>query len=351
MEKEWRPMKPVFTDLVGNDALRERLGEEIRSDRFGHAYILEGPAGTGKHALALRIAAALACEHRTEDGFPIPCCECPACRKILSGNSPDVIFVNRADKVTLGVDAIREMRTDVLIPPNDLDDKVYVIEDAQTMTVQAQNAFLLILEEPPAYVHFLLLTDGSAPLLETVRSRAQTLRVNPLSPEALSDLLVQTEPAARILKNGNPSEFGELIAASGGCVGRAKMLLDPKQRRVILDERESAREFAKLAADHRGSAAVLAFLNTFGSKREEAVARFSMMLVCVRDLILLKQTDSAPLCFFYDREEACSLAYRFTAPDLLRIADGIDEAMENLRRNANLRLTLTRFAMRTGLLQ
>ena len=343
-------MKPAFTDLIGNDALRARLGEEIRSDRFGHAYILEGPAGTGKHTLALDIAAALACAHRTEDGYPVPCRECPACRKILSGNSPDVIFINRADKATLGVDAIREMRTDVLIAPNDLDHKIYVIEDAQTMTAQAQNAFLLILEEPPVYVHFLLLTDGSAPLLETVRSRAPTLRTDPIPESDLAAYLAANEPAARILKNNDPAEFDELVSASAGSVGRAKQLLDPKQRRAILDEREAARTFVRLAADRRGSAAALAFLNSFGTKREEAIARFSVMLVCVRDLALLKQTENAPLCFFHDREEACSIAYRFTAPELLRIAAGIDEATDALRRNANLRLTLTRFAMRVGLL-
>ncbi len=343
-------MKPAFTDLIGNQRLKERLCDDICSDRFGHAYILEGPAGFGKHSFALRIAAALACRHRAEDGYPLPCGECPACRKILSGNSPDVITVGRGDKATLGVDAIRAMHVDVLIAPNDQEDKVYIIEDAQTMTVQAQNAFLLILEEPPAYVRFLLLTDGSAPLLETVRSRAQTQRIEPVPEEELAEWLVRTEPAAKILRNGNPAEFGELIAAAGGSVGRAKDLLDPKKRRSILDERETARAFAELAASHRGSAAVVSFLADFGQKRDEAISRLSATLSCVRDLLLLKQTENAPLCFFHDREEACNLAYRFTSPELLRYAGGISEAIESLRRNANLRLTLVQFAMQTGLL-
>ncbi len=343
-------MKPAFPDLIGNDRLRARLAEDIRSDRFGHAYILEGADGSGKHSFALRIAAALACEHRTEDGFPLPCGNCPACRKILSGNSPDVITIGRGDKVTMGVDVIREMHADVFVAPNELSDKVYIIEDAQTMTVQAQNAFLLILEEPPAYVRFLLLCDGSAPLLETVRSRAQTLRTEPIPPALLADYLARTEPAANILRNGNPEEFAEWIAASEGSVGRAKMLLDPKKRRPITDARDAARTFAELAAAHRESTRVLAFLASFGQKRDEAIARLSVMLVCIRDLILLKQTEDAPLCFFYNREEACALAYRFTAPDLLRYASGISDAMEALRRNANLRLTLMHFAMQTGLL-
>lgn len=343
-------MKPAFTDLIGNARLRDRLRDDICADRLGHAYILEGAAGSGKHSFALRIAAALACEHLSEDGYPLPCLECPACRKIMSGNSPDVITVGRSDKATMGVDVIREMHADVFVAPNELENKVYIIEDAQTMTVQAQNAFLLILEEPPAYVRFLLLSDGSAPLLETVRSRAQTFRLKPVPQDVLADRLTCTEPAARILRNANPSEFDELLMASGGSVGQAKALLDPKQRRAVLDEREAALTFAMLAASHRGSSPVLAFLGGFGQKREEAIARFSVMLSCVRDLVLLKQDENAPLCFFHDREDACALAYRFTSPELLRLTAGISEAMESLRRNANLRLTLTHFALRTGLL-
>ena len=343
-------MKPAFTDLIGNERLKSRLCEVISADRLGHAYIIEGPAGSGKHALALRIAAALACAHRSDDDYPLPCMECPACRKILSGNSPDVIFIGRGDKATIGVDAIREMHTDVLIAPNDNEDKVYIIEDAQTMTPQAQNAFLLILEEPPAYVRFLLLTDGSAPLLETVRSRAQTIRTEPIPVDMLADYLVRTESAAKILRNANPDEFDELLAASGGCVGQAKALLDPKHRRAILDDREIARTFAHLAASRREGASVLSFLASFGQKRDEAISRLLTVQVSVRDLALLKQTENAPLCFFHDREEACSLAYRFTSPELLRFSDAVSEAIDSLRRNANLRLTLMRFAMQTGLL-
>ena len=115
-------MKPFFPTIYGNEPLLARLGEEILSDRLGHAYILEGPAGTGKHTLALQMAAALACERKGEDGVPLPCLQCPACRKILSGHSPDVIFINREDKATLGVDPIREMRTSAYMAPNELED-------------------------------------------------------------------------------------------------------------------------------------------------------------------------------------------------------------------------------------
>ena len=145
-------------DMIGNDALRVRLADDLRRGRLSHAYILEGPVGSGKHTLARQIAAALSCERKQDVTSPLPCRSCPACRKILSGNSPDLITVKREeDKTTFGVEVIRELRQDVPVAPNDTDYKVYLIEDAHLMTQQAQNAFLLTLEEPPPYVLFLLL--------------------------------------------------------------------------------------------------------------------------------------------------------------------------------------------------
>lgn len=343
-------MKSFFPTLIGNEPLLAQLGEEILSDRLGHAYILEGPAGTGKHTLALQIAAALACERKNEDGVPLPCLQCPSCRKILSGNSPDVIPVGREDKATLGVETVRKMRASAFMAPNELDDKIYVFEDAQTMTAQAQNALLLILEEPPAYLRFLLLTDGSIPLLETVRSRAPTLRLCRLSQDVLQARLLETEPEARALQAKSPVDFGELIAAADGSMGLAKKMLEPKFRQSALEDRRLARTFCELAANHANPSLVIPFLNAMESTREAVIARFSTMLLCVRDLTLLKQSENAPLCFFYDRENAAALAYRFTTPDLMRAAREISAAMDALYRNANVRLVLTRFAMRTGLL-
>ena len=343
-------MKPAFTDLVGNEKLRRRLGDDLTAGRFGHAYILEGAAGTGKHTLALRIAMALACENRSRDGFPIPCMTCASCRKILSGNSPDVIFVGRGEKATIGVEAVREMHTDVFMPPNELENKVYIIEDAHLMTVQAQNAFLLTLEEPPVYVRFLLLCESASMLLETVRSRAQTLRTEPIPQEEIDRYLSETNAQAKALKDSSPEDYRELLAAAGGSIGRAIRLLDPKLRQAILDQRAGARELIRFYGSRHNSAAVLSYLSGLGQKREDLIERLNVSLLAVRDLLLCKQTESAPLCFYPGKEEACAVAYRFTAPELLRLCDCMDKAIDLLRRNANIRLTLTGFAMDAGVL-
>ena len=344
-------MRKAFTDVIGNDRLKESLCEDISTGRLSHAYILEGARGSGKHTLALRIAAALACAHRSDKSAPLPCGSCPACRKILSGNSPDVIYVNRADKATLGVDVMRSLKKDVFVAPNDVDTKIYIIEEAHLMTEQAQNALLLTLEEPPAYVLFLLLCESVTPLLETVRSRAQHLRTEPIPTDAIRAHLLATVPQAKKLAASEPADFEELLAAADGSIGRAIALLDPKLYKPIVTRRHAAREFLQLCTSTRNSVTTMKYLNGLPQKRDELIEQCNEILSCLRDLLLCKQTEEAPLCFFSNREEACSAAYGFTTPTLLKLCDCMLKTVSKLRMNANVRLTLIDMAVSCELLR
>ena len=344
-------MKQAFTDVVGNSSLKKKLTDEILQKKLSHAYILEGAWGTGKHMLALRIAAALACERGDQDAHPFPCMTCPACRKILAGNSPDIIYINRKEKATLGVEEIRGLKSDVYIPPNDLEVKIYIVEEAHLMTSQAQNAFLLTLEEPPAYVLFLLLCESTATLLETVKSRAPTLRTEPIPQEEMLRHLLDTNEEAKTLQKATSHELNEILAASDGSIGKALALLDPATRKPILAKRDTAREFVRLVTESQNSASTLRFIKNLGIKRDELISGLQMIRLCLRDLLLLKQTEGAPLCFFADREEALGFSDSFTTPELLRLCDELENACDKLRMNANVRLTLTSLAVSVGLLQ
>ncbi len=340
-------MRPAFTDVVGNRRLCERLCADLTQKKLSHAYIIEGKKGFGKHMLALRIAAALSCEKVNDPTSPLPCGLCPSCKKILSGNSPDVITVSKGDKTTLGVEEIRRIRTDVLIPPNDTSSKIYMIEDAHLMTVQAQNAFLLTLEEPPAYVLFLLLCENAGALLETVRSRAAILRTEPIPPAEISSYLKKHVPEAGRM----PSEsLLEIVAAADGSIGRAIDLLDPKLYKPLLERRASAREFVRLCTRRCTAADALRYLSTLPQKRDELAEQCTEILYCLRDLLLCKQTEAAPLCFFADTEEACALSYEFTTPELLSLCEELSKTVERLHQNANVRLTLTALGKCCGLL-
>ena len=343
-------MRPILHDVIANNRLRARLGEELTAGKLSHAYILSGERGFGKHTLALHLAAALACENAKDTQKPLPCLTCPSCRKILSGNSPDIIYVNRKDKATLGIDPIRELRQDVYIPPNDLSVKVYIIEEAHLMTTQAQNAFLLTLEEPPSYVLFLLLCENPSLLLETIRSRAPVLRLEPVENALILKHICQTVPEAKRMWETDRAALEEIVVAADGSIGRALELLDPKLYKPLSDRREIARTFARLCASPKNTIETMRFLNGLGARRDELIEQMSIILVCLRDLLLLKQTENAPLCFFSDREEASSLAYSFTTPNLLTLCNSVSEATDRLRANANVRLTITAMAQACNLL-
>ncbi len=342
--------RSAFTDLVGNEALKDRLKENILGGRLTHAYLLEAPRGGGKHTLALRIAMALACESKQTEGASLPCMRCPSCKKILEGNSPDILYIGREDKATLGVEQIRRLRADLSIAPNELENKVYIIEDAHLMTVQAQNALLLTLEEPPPYVLFLLLCESVEPLLETIRSRAQTLRLRPIPTEEMRRHLLSTSREARELEASAPEELCELLAAADGSIGQALSLLDAKRRKPILNQRKLAREFLALCAERHQGLATMRFSKALPEKREELSAQLRVMQLALRDLLLLKESENAPLCFFFDREEAMTLAYRFTVLELLKLSERTDTCLEELSRNANVRLALMRLFADIGLL-
>lgn len=351
-------MKQMLPRLWGNDALRERLGNDILAHRLSHAYILEGRYGIGKRTLALQIAAAQSCLAKEQDGVPLPCGTCKNCRKILEGKSPDVVWISREKgKVQMTVDVVRSLRTDVQSFPNELDTKVYIIEDAHTMNVQAQNALLLTLEEPPAYVLFLLLCEDAGNMLETIRSRAPIYRLQPLSAEVIARYLEQYGPAQSMPA---PEVLEQVLMAADGSIGRALDLLSPKQSAPIIAAREAVRGLldAMLAKDASGLHALVPFgvkLNDRQPtvKREDVALRLQTLIYALRDLIALKRCDPAALtlCFFTDRDAAYEYALRFSTKELILLLGKVEAAYDSITvYNANVRIAISDMAIAGGIL-
>jgi DNA polymerase-3 subunit delta' len=343
-------MKVAMPEIVGNDALKQRLCRDILSSSLSHAYILEGPDGSGRHSLALNSAAALACEAKNDANAPLPCGVCPACKKILQRKSPDVIFVGSDGKATLGVDAARFIKEDVYTVPNDLDDKIYIIEDADRMTPQAQNAILLTLEEPPSFVHFFLLCNNASTLLETIRSRAPILRTEPIDKAAIGEYICAHDRRAAQMKLSAKNEFEELLTSSCGGIGRALELLEPKVWKSVYERRSFIYDFTVAAVNSCGARQVLPLLQRFSTKRDILADELSLLYDAVRDLILLKKTDDAPLIFYCDRNETIDICDRTTLSFLFKLQSAIIEAIEENKRNANVRLLLLKMAISANLI-
>ena len=147
-----------FTGFLGNDAVKARLSGAFASGRVAHSYLLCGPAGSGKHTLTRILSAAMQCEGRSGK---IPCGVCSGCRKALEGVHPDIITVDDPDHKAMTVDPIRAARSDMFIRPNEGKRKIYIIPRGQDMNESAQNALLKILEEPPDYGVFLILSTNA----------------------------------------------------------------------------------------------------------------------------------------------------------------------------------------------
>lgn len=179
-----------LSSLAGNRALKAQLLPRLSGGTLGHAFILAGPAGSGKHKLASILAQAMVCSGQGTK----PCGSCPACKKALAGIHPDIVTIAPLeDKKAINVDQVRQMRADAYIRPNEAVRKVYILEQTEQMRDEAQNAMLKLLEEGPAYAAFLLLTDNPGSLLITVRSRCEVLTLTADEPA------VQAEPLARSL--------------------------------------------------------------------------------------------------------------------------------------------------------
>ena len=202
----------AFESLLGNERIRQNLSAAAHKNRFAHFYLISGPKGSGKHTLAKLLAAALMCETDRR-----PCGSCPACRKVMADTHPDFITVDDPDHKTVPVKIIREARETVFVRPNEGIRKVYLFP--QEMGVEGQNALLKILEEPPGYGVFILLSENPETILPTVRSRCTHLQLTAVEPDVLRPWLASRFPEA------SREQLDAAIRRSSGYPGQALELL------------------------------------------------------------------------------------------------------------------------------
>lgn len=340
----------AMSKIIGNEALKSQLCQEILSASLHHAYILEGPSGSGRHTIALMAAAALACENKNNASYPIPCLSCPSCKKILEKKSPDVIFQGTDGKATIGVDIARFLKEDVHIIPNDLDYKIYIIEDADKLTPQAQNALLLTLEDPPSFVHFFLLCNDASSFLETIRSRAPILRTEMLTDKQVDKYISSNSLKAAQMKMTSREEYDNLIKASGGGIGKALELLEAKNWSQIYEQRKNAESFLSLAVSRAQSKEILPFLLLFSKTRVALSDQLVLLSNAIRDLIFVKKSDNVPLLFFCDINKAIELADKVSLTFLYNFQASVSNAIEENKRNANVKLLLTKMLISADLI-
>lgn len=184
--------------LEGNNRIKNQLSQREERRGLSHAYIISGPSGSGRHALARRLAAAMLCSGTGEK----PCGRCVSCQKTAKGIHPDVsVITGPEENKPVTVDQVRALRSDAYVLPNEGKRKVYLLEGADRMNPSAQNAMLKLLEEGPLYAAFLLIAGNGGGLLQTVRSRCEELILTQSEKAADGEARLERQTAAEKLAN------------------------------------------------------------------------------------------------------------------------------------------------------
>lgn len=242
--------------MLGLSSSYERLESLVKSKRTPHALLILGEKGVGKRTFALHFAMALLCK----EGL-YPCFNCSSCRKASNFNHPDIIYAKGNEKtLKIGVDEIRRIRGETSKVPQEGNRKVFIIEDAENLTTEAQNAFLKILEEPPADTVFILTCNKEEALLETVRSRLTGLSL----PIIGSDL---KKEALRRLVPASSGEETELAAGIFSTVGKA---LDVLKEGSIRDNFKKSLQVADLIKDKKRYELLCIFSHYNSAKERES---------------------------------------------------------------------------------
>ena len=335
----------IFPSLFGNERLKATFGRDFAGGTFSHAYIIEGPDGSGRMTAALSAAASLGCTEKAAG--TVPCGKCVSCRKVFGGLSADVVIISANDKKTIGVDAVRDIKAGLWVTPNDGDYRVYVIEDADTMTAQAQNALLISLEEPPPFVIFMLLCTDAGAMLETIRSRAPVVRTERLSPERIMDFLVTDENGAKLIAHDR-DKAKSVAVMCGGSAGKATQLCAEAMKKSAKpspeeEQRTTAAGLTEaLILGQRAKA--LELMRSIPKGRENSRAVIGYVGDAVRDLMLFKSGADAQMIFYANADDAMRLASRVSPTRLAEIYSASAEYSAYLEQNASEAVISTLFA-------
>lgn len=300
-----------LSKLIGNEPLKRSLAGQPHPP---HAVILSGSKGSGRHTLAMLLKQAYLCT-----GENAPCGVCPNCRKVKEGIHPDVMglsaFLPESElEKDVKVSTVRDIRADAQIRPNQSQRKVYLID--QPMNLNAQNAMLKLLEEGPPYAAFLLLTENSASLLETVRSRCAHFQLAPVSTSEAMVWLGQKYPQR------SRDELYQAAQSCGGLLGKAVELLESAEK-----EEDSAPLVtnwlnALLSRSELALMECAAAVQTQRVSRDTAQRLYAGLGQQLRDALVC--TAGMPA----ESGTAAQLAQNFTADQLLALRSLSEEARE-----------------------
>lgn len=329
-------MREYFSELYGNSNTKHRLGNAIEREILPHAFLVIGAEGSGKKTLATELAAALNCERKNDLSFPLPCHECNFCRRIRNGNFTDITWLRPADgKATIGVEEVRLFREDMYLSPTESQHKIYFIEQAEKLTVNAQNALLTVLEEPPKNVFIVLLASSADKILTTIKSRTQSIAMQRFDADSLRDYLIRNNEKAKLLSKTDNSAFEGIVISSDGIIGKAIGSLSDKEARQMNEERLLTEKIIKSLRSSAPYSELYAAISELPTSRTELSVALEALICAVRDITLIRFDENLQLLFFASREQAANAACDMNTKRLIRISEILKDSLEDVTKNVS----------------
>lgn len=309
-----------------NDAILKRFARLIRTGRLAHAYLFSGPQGIGKSETALSIAKRINCEVKCDVRQEEPCDRCPSCRKIKSGNHPDVFVLDTGDEQSIKIARVRELIYRIQLKPFESEKKIFIIKDAEKLTLEGSNALLKTLEEPAGSSLLLLTTSVPEKNLATIKSRCHAVHFFPVSKERVegqlkSDCAIEDQDQAHFL-----AYFSE------GCLGKAKRLNEEEffvRKNEIIDN-----------IVFQGNNEL--YIKDVLADKERVKEVLDVLLCWFRDLMLLKVGVPQNRLVHGDRiDELLELEGRYSFHQIKDIIEGAVNTSRLLGENLNVKIPLT----------
>jgi DNA polymerase-3 subunit delta' len=327
-----------FKEVIGHKDIIEYVSNITKEDKLSHAYILNGEKGSGKTLLANLFALAIQCETKErEEG---PCKSCPPCKQGMNNNQPDIIQVTHEKPNVITVDEIRnQVNQTIEVKPYSSPYKVYIIDEADLLNAQAQNALLKNIEEPPPYGIFILLTRNANVLLETIRSRCVILQLKNIPSTLIKKYLVEQLDI--------PKERVDLsVAFASGSIGQAVLLAKSDYFNEVRHEVTELLVSIKDMDLTEVSDIVKKIKGRIDDKanvdNDWSVNDFlDLLAVWYRDVLLYKATKNVDMVVFKDqigkiKKQGTTSSYE----GVERILEGIENAKARLKANVNFELTM-----------
>ena len=316
-----------FSEILGHETVKINLQKAIKYNRVSHGYLIVGEEGMGKKTLADAFALSLLCEKGGTEG----CMACHACKQMLSKNHPDCIYVTHEKPGSIGVEDIRkQVNGTVGIRPYSSEYKVYIIDEAEKMTGQAQNALLKTIEDPPGYAVILLLATSQEAFLPTILSRCVKLSLKPLKDSVIKEYLLGRMEVKE-------QEADVYAAFARGNLGKAISLASSEDFKLLYSELLYLLKQIKQMD-------IGEMLNYIRRLREENIDLnecLEFMQLWYRDVLMFKVTKDANLLMFKDEFAAVNeMSNNSGYEGLENILSAIDKARIRLDANVNTELVL-----------